>query len=185
MQDSTDFESAAKSVLFIFAKNSYSKTSMEDIGRAANLSRQSIYKKFGSKGKSYEWALNTYLAEMYGRIFTTLKNKEMDPKVVVDSVFVDFVGESIDLVANPFGTEVLRDALEAAFSSEEDWPLRFRARLGDFLHQNNMASSHEAGEKKAFALITAAKGLILEYKDRDRARKDMMTVLDAVADTAL
>ncbi len=37
---------------------------MEEIARAVGLSRQSIYKKFGSKEACYTWALKTYMEKV-------------------------------------------------------------------------------------------------------------------------
>ncbi|MEM8641147.1 MAG: helix-turn-helix domain-containing protein [Cyanobacteria bacterium P01_G01_bin.54] len=174
----------AKAVLAVFAQYGFRKTSMEDIAKAANLSRQSIYKKFGSKDACYEWTLKTYLADMYGRIFATLNNEESTPLVILTKVFDIMVGEAIDLIANLHGTELLDNALKLKNASEEDWPIRFRSRLGNFLHRTRLASTADEGLAKAFVLITAGKGLLLEATDRERARSDMARILEAVVGAA-
>lgn len=180
MHVARDKGNVAKAILFVFAQYGFRKTSMEEIGRAANLSRQSIYNKFGSKKNCYTWATNAYLDEMYGRIFAVLNSNTITPNLALSSVFYDLVGESIDLVSNQYGTEVFRGAIDASYASEQDWPLRFRARLGDFLYRHHLAKSSEMGKVKAFALIAASKGLILEYRDREKAKADMMIIVKGI-----
>lgn len=170
----------AKDVLAAFTQYGFRKTSMEDIARAAGVSRQSIYKKFGSKDACYAWTVNAYLADMYGRIFAAMDKDDLPPFMTLRTVFDIFIGEAVELVRNPHGTELLDDAIKAAYSSDEDWPLRFRARLGAFLYRSGYAASTDEGVEKAFALIAAGKGLLLEATTTERFRKDMKRVLEAV-----
>ena len=170
----------AKDVLNAFTQYGFRKTSMEDIARAAGVSRQSIYKKFGSKEACYEWTLNAYLADMYGRIFAAMDEDDAAPFRTLQKVFDIFTGEAVTMIQNPHGTELLDDALKAVHSSKEDWPLRFRARLGDFLHRSGFAASSDEGVEKAFVLIAASKGLLLEARSTDRFREDMKRSLEAV-----
>ncbi len=49
-----DEHNKAKDLMLTFAQYGFKKTSMEDIGSAVGVTRQSIYKKFGSKEKCYQ-----------------------------------------------------------------------------------------------------------------------------------
>lgn len=169
----------AKDILATFAQYGFRKTSMEDIARAAGVSRQSIYKKFGSKEKCYEWTIHTYLSGMYARIFAALSNEDLPPLRTLINVFDILIGEAVEIVRNSHGTEILNDALQATHSSEEDWPLRFRARLADFLERHNYASSEKA-TGTAFALISAGKGLLLEETSREQFLEDMTVIIESV-----
>ena len=123
----------AKQLLLTFASNGFQKTSMQGLANGAGLSRQSIYKKFGSKEKCYEWVIHTYLSNMYSRIFRTLEDRSLEPDEGLMKTFDIFVGNSIEIISNAHGSEVLDDTLKTAHSSIEDWPLRFRTRLADYL----------------------------------------------------
>lgn len=169
----------AKDLLATFAQYGFQKTSMEDIACAAGMSRQSIYKKFGSKDKCYEWTLHTYLSGMYSRIFAALGNDDLPPLRTLINVFDILIGEAVEIVRNPHGTEIFDDALKAVHSSEEDWPLRFRARLADFLERNGYASSDRA-YGMAFALISAGKGLLLEEASREQFLDHMTLIIKSV-----
>ncbi len=176
-----DENKIAQDVLATFARYGFQKTSMDDIGRAAGVSRQSIYKKFGSKEKCYQWTINTYLSNMYGRIFSALNNDELPPFQVLLDVFDILIGEAIEIVSNPHGTEILDDALHATKNSEEDWQLRLRARLAEFIERKNYVSN-EKSTGVAFALISAGKGLLLEETSRETFLEDMEIILKSTLD---
>ncbi|UTW45295.1 TetR/AcrR family transcriptional regulator [bacterium SCSIO 12696] len=169
----------AKDVLIAFAQRGFQKTSMEDIARAASLSRQSIYKKFGSKEKCYQWSIRTYLANMYTQIFATLGSSDDNSLSTLLNAFDISMGESIDVVSNPNGTEVMDDVLEETWASEEDWPLRYRSRLAEFLEQNNYAPGNRA-DGVAFALICSAKGLLLEESSREKFLEKMTLIIESI-----
>ncbi len=169
----------AKNILTTFAQYGFRKTSMEEIANAVGVSRQSIYKKFGSKEKCYEWTIHTYLSDMYTRIFSALGNNELPPLRTLINVFDILIGEAVEIVSNPHGTEILNNVLQATHSSEEDWPLRFRARLADFLERNNYVSREKA-TGMAFTLISASKGLLLEEASRDQFLQDIKLIIESV-----
>ncbi|MCG8379588.1 MAG: TetR/AcrR family transcriptional regulator [Proteobacteria bacterium] len=169
----------AKDILIVFAQYGFRKTSMQEIGHAAGVSRQSIYKKFGSKEKCYEWTIHTYLSGMYSRIFTALDKDDLPPLKNLINVFDTLIGEAIEIVNNSHGTEILNDVLQATHNSKEDWPLRFRTRLAEFLERNNYVSSDKA-LGTAFALISAGKGLLLEEASRNQFLKDMTLIIESI-----
>lgn len=175
MAPGVKYEESARDVLETFAHYGFRKTSMEDIARSVGVSRHSIYKKFGSKEVCYEWAVNTYLADMYARIFDTLDNNNLLPLHRLTTVFEIFMGEAIDLVKHAHGTEILDATLEAAHTSREDWPLRFRTRLGQFLEQSRLAPA-----ASAFVLISASKGLLLEEPSRAQFSEDMYRIINTI-----
>ncbi len=171
--------SNAKGVLTTFSKYGFQKTSMENIAHTIGLSRQSIYNKFGSKEQCYEWTINTYLNGMYNRVFTILNNDELSMKYTLIRVFDIVIGEAIEIVSQAHGTEILDDVLRMTNNSDEDWPLRFRTRLADFLERHNYVSSNNANVM-AFALISVGKGLLLEQTSRTQFVEDMTLIIDCL-----
>ncbi len=169
----------AKDLMLTFAQYGFKKTSMEDIGSAIGVTRQSIYKKFGTKEKCYEWTLNTYLSGMYSHIFITLEDDTGDSFQTLINVFDIFIGEAVGIVSKTHGAEILRDTLKTTYSSPEDWPLRFRARLADFLVRNDYAAKENA-RGMAFGLISAGKGLLLEESQRDEFLEHMTIILKGI-----
>ena len=172
----------ARALLTCFACNGFKKTSMEDLGTSTGVSRQSIYKKFGSKKKCYEWSIRTYLTDMYGRMFKLLSSTEEDSFESLINVFDIFIGEGIEVAKCFCGAEVVNDVLAYTHASEEDWPLRLRARMTDFLIRNSYASVDKA-TGISFALISAGKGLLLEENSRKTFREDMTFIIESIVRT--
>ncbi len=58
--------------------------------------------------------------------------------------FYVLIGNAIEITSNAHGPEVLDDTLKATHSSDEDWPVRFRSRLADYLIRHNLTTSENA-----------------------------------------
>ncbi len=116
---------------------------------------------------------------MYAQIFSALESDENPPLQTLISVFDIFIGEAVGIVSNSHGAEILRDSLKTTYSSPEDWPLRFRARLAGFLVRYEFAPKERA-EGMAFGLISAGKGLLLEESHREEFLEHMTVILKSV-----
>lgn len=168
-----------KAMLMTFALHGFKKTSMECIGRAAGVSRQSIYKKFGSKEACYEWVIHAYVSNIYTRIFAVMEDNTSEPQQTLIDAMDILIGEAIEIVNNPHGAIVYEYTLKLTQTSPEDWPLRFRARMASFLERNNLASE-ETAEGASFAIIYAGKGLLLESPSREQFLKNMRIIITSV-----
>ncbi|QBY05597.1 TetR/AcrR family transcriptional regulator [Thalassotalea sp. HSM 43] len=176
----SDTITMAQNILIAFSHSGFKKTSMQDIANAAAVSRQSIYKKFGSKERCYQWVIHTYLADMYVRVFAELDNKQQQAAETLFNVFNIFIGEPMQVVTNAHGTEVFDDCLKATHASKEDWPLRFRARLADFLVSQNMVGAQRSNGV-AFTLISAGKGLMLERRSNEQFDHDLRLMIESIS----
>lgn len=169
----------AKSILASFAHHGFQKTRMQDIAHAIGISRQSVYKRFGSKERCYHWSIQTYLANMYKQIFSTLNRHDLSARQRLALAFDILIGGGVETIDNSHGAEVFYDILKATHASEEDWPLRFRARLADFLQENHLARPDNA-LGMAFALISAGKGLLLETASRAQFMNDINIIITSL-----
>lgn len=184
MSESNKEHELAKRLLHTFAIYGYQKTSMQDLANSAGLSRQSIYKKFGSKDKCYQWVIRTYLENMYSDIFQILDNDDQAPKEGLLKTFDVFIGNALEVTSNSHGPEVLDDTLKATHSSAEDWPLRFRTRLADYLIRHKLATNEDA-VGIAYTLITAGKGILVEESSKEVFKKNMILIIDSVTKAQL
>ena len=175
----TKEQESARSILETFARYGVRKTSMEEIASAVGVSRQSIYKRFGSKKRCHEWTIDTYLSVMYGRIFEALSNDHQPPLQTLTQVFDIFIGDAIEIVSNPHGTEILDDVFQSEKCSGDDWVLRLKTRLADFLMRHQLVPN-EFADGIAFTLIAAGKGLLLEGSSRNQFLKEMSIIIDSV-----
>lgn len=169
----------AKQLLLTFALNGFQKTSMQDLARSAGLSRQSMYKKFGTKEQCYQSVINIYLDNMYCQIFQILADESLAPHQGLMKVFDVFVGNAVEVISNAHGSKVLDDTLKATHSSTQDWPLRFRTRLANYLIQHKLATSENA-LGVAYTLISAGKGLLVEESSRDSFTKNMAFIINSI-----
>ena len=172
----------AKNILAIFAMHGFRKTSMEDIAKASGVSRQSIYKRFGSKQNCYQWAINEYLSDTYEQIFKALSNDNKSTFETLIKTFDLLTGEAIDIVKQPYGTEILDDSLQILIHSTQDWQLRLRARLADFLVRHNITSITNSNGM-ALSLISSSKGLLIEKPSRQQFIEDMTLIINSITNT--
>ncbi|WP_234495752.1 TetR/AcrR family transcriptional regulator [Vibrio maritimus] len=172
----------AKQLLFTFTLHGFQKTSMQDLANSAGLSRQSIYKKFGSKDKCYQWVIHTYLATMYANIFDILGDHDIEPMEGLMKTFDVFIGNAVKVISNPHGAQVLDDTLKATHASVEDWPIRFRERLANYLTHHNLVSDENAFGV-AYTLISAGKGLLLEESTRESFTKNIKIIITSVTNS--
>lgn len=166
-------------VLEQFGYKGYQKTSMQNIAEAMGISRQSVYKRFGSKEKSYTWAIHTYMADSYQRMFEALSDDEVDPFRALLNAFDIFIGEGIDLVNYPCGMKVLDDVLVATHGSEDDWIVRFRSRMADFLIKHDFVPKERAAGI-AKLIIAAGKGALIEKKSKEAFSSEMKEMIESV-----
>lgn len=166
-----------KLVLRKFAVDGYKKTSMKEVAEIIGVSRQAIYNRFKSKDICYQWAINSYLSEMYLNIFKILNTQCENPMKTLTDVFELLIVEAVDLVKHEYGRKVFDDALISNAKSDEDWTIRLITRLGTFLYGHGFTSSENDGSKKAFVLIAAGKGLLLESTSKQKSREDIQTIL--------
>ncbi|MCG7575046.1 TetR/AcrR family transcriptional regulator [Phaeobacter sp. CNT1-3] len=151
----------SKGIMIAFAQYGFRKTSMEDIARASDLSRQSIYKKFGSKEACYDQILLAYMSGIYGEVFAMLAAPTDTPVAVLEAVF-ERIGEDAVAFANtPHGPEVMEDALRHATKAPERWPAVFEENLAQFFHQHGFAASRAHADDIAFVMVTASRGSLI------------------------
>lgn len=169
----------ARSILTLFTKLGFKKTTMQDIANATNLSRQSIYKKYGSKDKCYQWSISMYLTDIYTRMFEVMNIDDGQVLDILHDVFKIFIGEAVEIVNHEYGTEVLDVVLKATFNAEEDWHVRFTNRLALFLEKKKCVSK-ERSLGISMTLISASKGLLLVEPTEEQFRFDMDIIFKSV-----
>ncbi|WP_331252143.1 TetR/AcrR family transcriptional regulator [Ruegeria lacuscaerulensis] len=167
-------------IMTAFAQYGFRKTSMEDIARAVGLSRQSIYKKFGSKDACYAWALRAYTEALYQHVFALLDQAENAPMAVVETALISVVGDSVELAESRHGSELLEDALAVASAQPENWPSLYAQKLGAFILRHDLAATPERAQDLAHILITATRGALVVASSREAFARDIRRILRGV-----
>lgn len=171
-----------KEMLKTFAQYGVRKASMEDIARSAGVSRQYIYKRFGSKEGVFEWVLTSYIEEVVARALGALKDaSKFDPKDTVAKFFDHWSGEVVPILSNTaHGAEILEAGMRHAKSSGTDWEGDVMLKLSSFLVEAGLSSSMDLAIEQTNALSMAAKGIILETETSKEFGYEMKRVIQVI-----
>ncbi|WP_319530959.1 TetR/AcrR family transcriptional regulator [uncultured Cohaesibacter sp.] len=166
-----------KEILLIFCQYGFRKASMEDIARAADLSRQSIYKKFGSKEGVFEWAVETAAAASCAHALEALSDPKLDVRERIAEAFDRWIGGFVPVIHNtPHGTEMLERASEMAASGRSTTEAKFYQAVTRTLLETGCASNMEKADDLTFVLALVGKGLLLRSDTQETFRKDFERV---------
>ncbi len=168
-----------KEILMGFAQYGVQKTSMEDIAKRAGLSRQSIYKRFGSKDGVLEWALTSYINQVYEAGTNALKElSSCDPKQTVLTAFVHWIGDGVPLIkTTAHGAEILDSGIKLAQESSTDWEGDFMRMLSGFIASSGLTDSMEDAIERSFVLHVASKGVLLKSQTVEEFSEGMKRVI--------
>lgn len=167
-------------IMMAFAQYGFRKTSMEDIARASDLSRQSIYKKFGSKEACYDQILLAYMSGVYTEVFAALDSDADPAPIILESVFTRIGEDAVAFTNTPHGPDVLEDALRAANKAPERWPGRFQHRLAAFFDKHGFSRSEAHAEDIAFVMVTASRGSLIHAQTVEGYCADMHRVFRTI-----
>jgi len=155
--------SNALEVLSVFAQYGPQKVSMNDIAKAAGLSRQSIYNQFGSKDAALEWAVATVLTDATNAGVAILAQSQGEPRNTIVAAFQKWIGEHVHIWrGTPHGSEILEFAIEGAADAEIDYEGLFFAALKNFLLRTDVADVESEADEITFTLSLVSKGLLLK-----------------------
>lgn len=168
-------------VMMVFCQYGFRKASMEDIAKAAGVSRQSIYKKFGSKEKVFEWVIEaTTEASLAAALQALARTDKSLPERMADA-FDQWVGSFVPVLhGTQHGGEILDLALESANQCGSTHDESFYQALETHLLEASLVREKGVAADKAFVLGMASKGVMLKTKSSEAFRADMERIIRAV-----
>ena len=89
-----DRDEALEQAIDAFSEHGYAGTSTDDLLRAMDLSRQSLYNAFGDKRSLYLEALRTYVAASVSEHLQAL-NRSASARKGIEQLFADFVDRPV------------------------------------------------------------------------------------------
>lgn len=164
----------------VFARYGLQKTSMQDIATAAGISRQSVYKRYGSKQGAFEAVLSAFLDERLSAAGKTLLGSdEFELKIL--RYFEQWAGEIAPVVGSTeHGAELLDSGIRFAQASERDWEGDAMGALSDFLVDRNLVRDSQEAEDIAHCLSVASKGILLKVQSAEEFSREMERVVRVV-----
>ena len=169
-------------ILLIFCQYGFRKASMEDIAKAAGLSRQSIYKKFGSKEAVFEWAISEASSSAFDAAMAALFEEKETMSARIVNAFDRWIGDFVPVLrGTPHGTEVLEKAIDYYTGAGHSGEAEFYSAIERQLLSDNLASTAEQASDKAFTLAMTAKGLLLRTDTLEEFHRDMERAIRAIS----
>lgn len=160
-----------KKALGVFAQYGFRKTSVGDVASAVGLSRQSLYKKFGSKEELFQTIIEEYSEEVGLQALDILEDKTSDSKSRILRALDTIIGQHVDLMRNSVhGAELVQMGEQVMFAVGKGIMPQVMLKIADVILETHENRSKEQAEDDAFILYTLAKGLSLtvsnytEYK---------------------
>ncbi|MCR9137816.1 MAG: TetR/AcrR family transcriptional regulator [Alphaproteobacteria bacterium] len=176
MDDGTVFQN----VLGVFAHYGFRKTSMSELAAAANISRQTLYNRFGTKDAVLEWALEGYAANAGSLAEEQLNATDVPVRQRLLNAFMRWIGDGVSVIHNsPHGAEILDLGMAALKRSDADPHIRFEKSLSQFLLKTGICKTDREADDKTFLLLTAAKGLLLKSNSSEAFGSGMMRIIDS------
>ena len=167
-----------QSVLTVFARYGFRKTSMDDLAKAAGVSRQTVYNRFGSKEAALDWAVAGYLEQAYGKAVAALADTDAAPAEALVEAFMRWAGDGVPLLHGPgHGAEILELGMDAIRRAEDDPDARFRQALVAFLVGRGVCAGEVEAEDIAYLLQMSSKGVLLKVDNVEAFQAGMTRIV--------
>lgn len=170
----------AKELLYVFAHYGYQKTSMSNLAEKAELSRQALYNRFGSKDAIFDFVVKEYVQDLYELAIRSLNEPSLPPKDAIIEAYTLWAGSSIPLIhGTPHGAELFDKAIQSHQKMSLEIEDRFKEEVISFMKSNDLISGN--ADDIAFVLSMATKGLLLKTLSIDDFRNGVGRVLNVIS----
>lgn len=158
MDDVTEF----RSVIDVFAHYGFRRSSMEDLAQAIGVSRQTLYKRFGTKEAVRDWAVGGFVQSMLHLAEAELAADDTSVEACLLNAFMRWTGDHVTLLRTaPHGSEILDIGAAAIRASCHDPVGTFEAQVAAFLLGRGATADGKEAADMAYVLTIAAKGLLM------------------------
>lgn len=145
-----------------FCRYGFRRTAMEDIARAADLSRAALYLHFASKSDIYRSLIRSYFTVTEGRARAALR-PGMDPEAALLAFISAKAGPEVEaMFASPHGQELLDANIATSADIVHEGEGRIAGILADWLQAEAVAGRialPQPADAVATALVGALAGL--------------------------
>lgn len=163
LADAQRHDALLRAALGVFARFGYRKTSMDELARAAGLSRQGLYLRFRSKEELFR-AMVTHLLDSSLRGATEVLSDSTRPlQERLVRGFDEWAGWYADVVHGPGVTELLETSAALVQPVIDDCEARFERELVKAIRSGGLAAAHKpsgvGARQLAHTLQAVARGL--------------------------
>ena len=169
-----------RNLLGIFAHYGFRKASMEDLARAANVSRQTLYKRFKTKDTVLDWAVEGFVRENRERASAELENHDASLADRLLNAFCRWTGDHAALLHEaPHGAEIMEMGIDSLMRSDADPEAAFENEVAKCLKRHGACKTRKEAADKTYLLLMSAKGLLLKSPNGEAFRAGMSRILRA------
>ncbi|BCJ37015.1 TetR family transcriptional regulator [Actinocatenispora thailandica] len=168
-----------EAALPVFARHGYRKTSMDDVAKAADISRPGLYFAFSSKHELFRAAVQHSLDDSLAAAGQALSDQGRPLRERLIEAFDEWAGRYVGPMAQEIGG--LMDANPGLLGTMPvEYPKRFLAMLVDALSRagERPARTRIAPVDVARTLVSTAAGIKYEVTTREQFRARMTTAID-------
>ena len=167
-------------VLSVFAHYGFRKASMEDLARAAGVSRQTLYKRFGTKEAVLDWAVEGFVGDARALACAALHAADASPAECLLSAFSRWTGDHVALLHDaPHGAEILEMGTASLRRSHADPEAAFENEIVRFMCDRSICRTQKEAADKTFLLLMSAKGLLLKSRTNAEFQAGMTRIIRA------
>ncbi len=174
--DTTTRDRILVAAIGVFGRLGYKRTSVEDLARAADLSKQGLYLHFSSKQEIFAEALHRYLDDGIALVENALASIDITLSERIIRALDAWFGRHFDTFA-PASFDVMEAQIRLNLGAEIDrYKVALKRRLAaalaaspEFKHRGNRCSPAEIAE----ALFICG----LSWKERHASRADFMKTM--------
>lgn len=172
---------SADSFLATFARLGFRKASMEDLARAAGVSRQALYNRFGSKTALVDWTMKLLVDRSLAEALRSLDNPGATLAARLLAALDAWAGQHMTMLrASPHGVEVAvmvaPEPGEAVRSAER----KLVAAMAQTIRRSGPGALVSRAGSMAQALCWTAKGLVHAAPDHASFRRELELIVGAL-----
>jgi len=175
-----DVETDFQRVMQAFAHYGVKKASMADLAKAAEVSRQTLYNRFGTKEAVLDWAIAGCVEQLKHRATLTLSG----PGNATDRLAIAFdrwIGDMVPVTRNSLhGAEIMDQGIQSLQRQGIEPHLEFEQIVERFLLDQNLCFDDNHAGDTTFLLVAAAKGLMLKSTTSAEFSTGMERILRAI-----
>jgi AcrR family transcriptional regulator len=172
-------QTVLESALVTFARFGYRKTSMEEVARAAHISRPGLYFLFSSKEALFAAAVTQTLERDIADVERVLAATEQPLRRRLLECFDHWAGRYVGSLSRDVST-VIEDNPELLGAIVETAPRRFEELITDAISLES-GRGHEAAARVATTLISTSIGLKHQVDSRDDYLERLEVAIDLLA----
>ena len=169
-----------KDILAVFAHYGFRKAAMEDLARAAGISRQTLYNRFRTKQAVLDWAVEGYLGDTRARAVAELQDHDKSPAACLLGAFARWTGDHVTLLHDaPHGAEAIELGTQSIRRSHTDPEADFEREIAAFVSDRGLAAGRKQAADMAFMLMMSSKGLLLKTRTGEEFQAGMVRIIRA------